>query len=380
MHPLSGADIATLFRLFRRHGGGTPQGRQLLLSVWGAALARAPFTLAEQLWCAAALPALRDVPPPVFIVGHWRSGTTHLYQLLVEAGFGYVPPAATGLPWDFLLLAKMLERRINAQLPAHRYIDRVPVKPDSPQEDEVALANMSTLSLYHGLYFPRRLAEEVRRGVFFEGATIAEVDRWQRRLALLLRKLSYAQDRRRLLIKNPPHTARVGMLARMLPGAKFIHIHRNPVEVVRSMRNFYAKLLAAFALQPYDTDEIDPLIFEVYDRMMAAVTRDSAELSPDRFHTVAFEDFTADPLNTVERMWRALDLGAHGVGAFEIHRPRFETYLDSQRNFEINRFDDDPADTAMIEARLAPWFERLGYLPSRTRPAPAGPSVSHGSS
>lgn len=359
MHPLSGADLATLSTVFRLGGPVAPEHRGTARAIWASALGRLPFSLAERAWMAMRAPA--TIPPPVFIVGHWRSGTTHLYQMMVEAGFGFVPPAATGLPWDLLLLARLAEKQIAANLPKDRFIDKVPVKLDSPQEDEVGMANMTSHSLYHGLYFPSRLREFVAEGVFLDTVPPHAVARWEQRFQYLMTKLHLHQGGRRLLIKNPTYTARVAQLARLYPQAVFIHIHRNPVDVIVSMRNFYAKLLKQFALQDYTTAPVEDVIFETYARMMAAVLDDGAALPPERFQTIRYDDFSADPMGTVERVWTPLRLDRHGIGPFGQHAPRFQAYLDAQKSFEVNRFHKDATVAQDIYARLAGSFARLGY-------------------
>ena len=71
------------------------------------------------------------MPPPLFIVGHWRSGTTHLYNVLSRSpAFGYVPPIATGLPWDMLGLARLLRPLLERALPPERFVDSLPVRPE----------------------------------------------------------------------------------------------------------------------------------------------------------------------------------------------------------------------------------------------------------
>ena len=49
-----------------------------------------------------------------------------------------------------LTLGRWLEPLLLKTLPSERFIDNVPVMPDSPQEDEIALANMTEPSFYHG--------------------------------------------------------------------------------------------------------------------------------------------------------------------------------------------------------------------------------------
>lgn len=359
MHPLSGADLATLSTVFRLGGPAAPAHRKTTRAIWGSALGRLPFSLAERAWMAVRAPD--TIPPPVFIVGHWRSGTTHLYQMMVEAGFGFVPPAATGLPWDLLLLARLIKKQIAAKLPQDRFIDKVPVTLDSPQEDEVGMANMTPQSLYHGLYFPSRLREFVAEGVFLDNVPPLDVARWERRFVHLLTKLHLYHGGRRLLIKNPTYTARVAQLARLYPQAVFIHIHRNPVDVIVSMRNFYAKLLKQFALQDYADAPVEEVIFSTYARMMAAVLEGGAALPPSRFQTIRYDDFSADPMGEVSRVWAQLGLDNEGIGPFSQHAPRFQAYLDAQKSFEINRFQKDARVVRDIYDRLAPTFASLGY-------------------
>lgn len=361
MHPLSGADLRTLNRVFHDAGPVAPWASAKAQSIWASALGRQPFSLAEKLWLSGRMPTMDAMPPPVFILGHWRSGTTHLYQVMVEADFGFVPPAATGLPWDLFLIGSLFRKQIEARLPEKRFIDNIPVKSDSPQEDEIALANMSHLSFYHGIYFPKRLQHYINEGIFFDGVADEDVATWSDTFLYFLRKLYLHQGRKRLLIKNPVYTARLGLLRKLLPDAKFIHIHRDPVDVFLSMRNFYSKLLREFALQDYDADQIEDIIFTTYERMMRALQRDAAATPDSHLSTLRYETFAADPIPELERAWRQLALGD-----FEQWRGRFQSYLDSVKGFEKNRFDKDPALVGRIRERLKPWCDLYGASSSAT--------------
>ena len=285
-HPLSGANLGTLGRVISRSGLPSHIGKGTAIGL--ASLGRWPFSMAEKLIMESRLPALHEMPPPVFILGHWRSGTTHLYNIMCRSGaWGYVPPVATGLPWDLFGIAKVFNPLLERALPKHRYIDNIPVKPDSPQEDEIAIANMSEMSFYHGIYFPRAFAENVQRGLFFDGCTEAEISAWRDRFTYFLRKLYLHQGCKPLLIKNPVYTGRLRMLREMFPGAKFIHIHRNPYDVFVSMQNFYKKLLKELALQSYEHVDIDETILSVYERMMRRYEIDAADVPSDQLDSCA---------------------------------------------------------------------------------------------
>ncbi|MEM9724390.1 MAG: sulfotransferase [Pseudomonadota bacterium] len=352
-HPLSGADTATLASVFRDAGPLSRKGSALAIRV--AAAARSPASALEHQWVKRRLPDASEIPPPVFILGHWRSGTTHLYNVMAKAGFGYVPPLATGLPWDLFGIARAFRPLLERALPKSRYIDAIPVTPDSPQEDEFALANMSPISFAHALYFPQRFERHVARGLFFEGCSQEEVAAWRETFSYLMRKLALHQGAQ-LLIKNPAHTARVREIRAVFPKAKFIHIHRDPFAVFPSMRNYYAKLLPVMALQDFGHLDIDEAVLGVYPKMMSQMLEQTADLRPPNFVEVAYADLDSAPMETLERIYGALELEGFAHAA-----PRFEAYLATVERFSKNSFRRDPAMVAKVSERWAPFLERWRY-------------------
>ena len=354
-HPLSGANLGTLTTVAGRSGLPAHAGAGAMIGL--SALGRWPFSTAEKLIMENRLPAIDDMPPPVFILGHWRSGTTHLYNIMCQSGaWGFVPPVATGLPWDLFGLAKVFNPLLERALPEHRYIDNIPVNPDSPQEDEIAIANMSEASFYHGIYFPRAFAENVQRGLFFDGCSVEDIRGWRKQFTYFLRKLYLHQDKKPLLIKNPVYTARVKMLREMFPGSKFVHIHRNPYDVFLSMRNFYEKLLKQFALQSYDHVDIDETVLTVYDRMMRLYETDAEEIPEEQLIELRYDELDAKPLESVEKIYSHL-----GLPGYEAAAGSFERYLASVESFKKNKFRYDDEAAAKVEARLGHFIEKWGY-------------------
>ena len=355
-HPLSGADLGTIARAFA--AGGAPDRWGATAGIWAMALARAPFSALERLAVTPRLPRLSQLPPPVFILGHWRSGTTHLYNVMSrDPALAYVPPFAVGLPWDMFGLARAFRPAIHRALPKHRWIDRMPVTPTSPQEDEVAIASMTELSFYHGIYFPRRFDALIDRGLFFDGCSPAEIARWERRFTHFLRKVAMAQGGRRLLVKNPVYTGRVGHLRRLFPGARFVHIHRAPIDVFLSTRNFYDRLLERLALQDVPPGlDIDATILRVYDRMMDRFAAETRGLGPGELVEIPYAELDHDPLGAIRRIYDGL-----GLDGFEAARPAFAAYLASVEGFPRNEFRADPQASALVARRWRRWTERWGY-------------------
>ncbi len=359
LHPLMGADLATWWRAFTGNGW-IPPDRWLHVAATGLAVhGRLPFTLLEHLvtaWRRRRMPPMRD---PVFIIGHWRSGTTHLHNLLgCSPQYGQISPLASGLPWELLTLGTWLRPLLEKALPEDRWVDRVPVTPRSPQEDEIPLANMQPLSVFHALYFPRHFRRNFDRGVFFKGVSPRAVELWKRRMRALLEKVCLHQRADRLLIKNPVYTARISLLAGMFPTAKFIHIRRNPWVVFRSTVHYYSRLLPRLALQSFAHIDIPQFVEESYLELMRRYDAESAGLADDRLVEVAFEDLEEDALPVLERVY-----GQLGLAGFADDRPRFAAYLESLQGYRKNVFEFEPALLERVASAWHEYIQRWGYNP-----------------
>ena len=355
-HPLCGADIATLVRVLGRNGGVAPRALPQAALALAIAVARLPASLAERAWVARALLRAGEMEPPVFIIGHWRTGTTHLFNILAQHGFAHVTPIAAGMPWDSMGLGAVLGPLLERMVPRDRAIDAVPVEPRSPQEDEIPLANMGPVSFYHGIYFPRRFDENFDRGVLLESCAAKEIGDWKRTFAYFSRKTWLAGGRRRLLIKNPVHTARIPLIREIWPDAKFIHCVRDPHEVYASMRNFYDKLLPALALQSHDAVSVERIVLDGYRRMMDRFLADRPGIPDGNFHEIRYERLSAQPMAEVAALYRAL-----GLDGFDAAEPAFRRYLDGIRDYRRNRYDDRPEDRAKVEAAWRRYIEHWGY-------------------
>ncbi|MDX1666467.1 MAG: sulfotransferase [Saprospiraceae bacterium] len=358
-HPLSGATVSLLVRLLRDNGPVPLKQWPRVGGVFLSALGRWPLTQVEKLITSYRLNRVSGLPTPIFIIGHWRSGTTHLCNILSKSSqFGFVTPVAAGLPWELLTMGTYLQSFLEKQLPSSRLIDNVPVKPDSPQEDEFGIANMYPVSFLHALYFPGHFERNLRRGVFFEGCTQKEIDHWKEMFRYYLTKVNLHQGKdKQLLIRNPVYTSRIRMIREIYPDAKFIHIYRNPLRIYQSMKNYYRKLLPALSLQPYHEVDIEETVLWVYARMMDRLEVESAELPDEDYIEVRFENLESDPLGRIERIYDQLQLQG-----FEDARGFFQRYLDSIKSYKKNVFEPDTAEMKRVKERWAPYMERWEYL------------------
>ncbi len=297
--------------------------------------------------------------PPLFILGHWRSGTTHLHNLLAhdDGSFAYANTYQVVNPHIFLTTEEVRTRRFAKMLPGKRPMDNMALTFESPQEDEFAPLLITLLSSYLGVSFPRREAH-YNRYLSFDGVPREEINAWIKGLEWFLKKLTLKYGpARRLLLKSPPHTARVRLLLERFPDAKFIHIHRRPEEVLQSFRHYYDTAMWHTYLQRPDRSKIDGEIFQRYRELMGALIRDRPLIPAGNFHEVAFADLERDPMGTVAGIYQALSLD----GA-EQALPKIRAYADTLRGYEKNHFK--PLDEATKQRLREEWssiYEPLGY-------------------
>src|SRR6185312_2693693 len=98
-----------------------------------------------------------EIPPPLFVLGHYRCGTTHLHNLLaVDNRFAFLNGYQANYPNTFLLTERISAKVQGAFVPRHRPFDNVRLGFDVPLEDEIALTNSTRVTPYMAVVFPRR--------------------------------------------------------------------------------------------------------------------------------------------------------------------------------------------------------------------------------
>ena len=179
-----------------------------------------------------------EVKPPLFILGHWRSGTTHLHNLLsLDKRFAYPNFFEVMNPKTFLVSGKTTVRIHDLVVPPVRPFDNVVLRMDVPYEDEFVAWHTTGLTPLMSWNFPRA-ATRYDRYLTFREATDGEVLRWKSDLLRFLKKLTLKYGRP-LILKSPPHTGRIKLLLELFPDARFVHLHRNPYTIFLSTRNLW---------------------------------------------------------------------------------------------------------------------------------------------
>ena len=294
---------------------------------------------------------------PLFILGHWRSGTTLLHELLAQdsAQFQFPNTYQVVNPYTFLTTEGAATRALRWLLPATRPMDNMPMKFSSPQEDEFAPLLMTLTSLYLGISFPRKMAH-YDRYMTFRGVDRHEVETWKAAFVHFCKKLSLTNSRA-LLIKSPPHTARIRTILEMFPDARFVHIHRDPYRVFQSQRHFFDTAGWYTYLQEPDLAAIDEGILSRHETMYDAYFEDLPLIAPNRIHEIRFEDLEADPVDQLSNLYKSLDL--KGFADFE---PKLRSYVASLGGYQKNDFLQlDPATKAIVADRWSRSFAKGNY-------------------
>ncbi len=301
---------------------------------------------------------------PVFILGHFRSGTTFLHTLMShDPSLAYMSTFQTMLPGNFIWKAGLFKQILADSLPETRPMDNVEMAADYPYEEEYAVANICPYSFYHGWYFPRHMRHYFDRYALMQ-APSHEIAGWKTTYDYLLRKVAYATGQPRLLLKNPCNTARVKELLDLYPDAKFVHIYRNPYHVFFSTRRLYDNILPLYALQEYDRDDVTENILYCYRAMYDRFFERRSLIPDGNLVEIRYEDFIARPLDTLRDIYTRLNL-PHFEGA---EQP-FADYVVSQRDYTPRRYDSGRDMQERIYRRWHPTIDRWKYEPcGRQRP------------
>ena len=392
-HPLSGITSAQWARMVWRHGRSMDVFTYWprLLFITCMSVLNSFFALCDWLVYGRAVANQELNDEPVFVLGHPRTGTTHLHNLLSkDERFAFATTFSVGFPSSFLCL-RAVAPAIGLLMDSTRPMDNMSLAWDTPQEDELAMNQMSSgTSPYAPLLFPRkeksfrpfyrfllaRTNGEDSLHAELEDADAEPCDpkdfeRWRRAFILFLKKTQYAAGgaRKRLLLKSPVHTARVRLIKSLFPKATFVFIHRHPLEVFRSAAHMadayywqcYLQRPRALDVQEFILHQ-GALLHRAYREDVAAMEAEKGRdlKKQKRLAEVRFAELDADPVGTLRATYAALGW----TEAFKKVEPAIERYRRSLVDFKKNAFPKEGLSSeaeAEVRRRWRAWFEDLGY-------------------
>jgi hypothetical protein len=276
------------------------------------------------------------VESPIFIIGHWRSGTTHLHNIICQdPRMGYVTTFQSVFPENVLpgfgrwLFKSFMELLI----PAKRKGDNVKLGVEYPQEEEFVLGRNHNNSFYDMWYFPRKTMYFFERYLLGKGASDRSMANFRNDYYRMIKKAMINLDRRWFISKNPPNTARIPALLEIFPNARFIHIYRNPVMVLLSTRHFFSKIMPPLQMHCISDEKRNAIVYDLYRKTMQSYFENKDLIPAENLVEVRFEDFDSDQVGTIKMIYRKL-----GIPGFEDYADLFRAYTDLKKDYKKNTY------------------------------------------
>lgn len=354
--PISTLAGSTLFNYFRvlQKGRILPKYYFKIFLTTLIVIIATPFHFWEKMVYSSKLKTYKFQKTPLFILGHWRSGTTHLHNMLTkDPRSGFVSTYQALFPNN--LSSKWIFKtfmRIN--MPEKRPTDNIKLNVDYPQEDEFALSNLQSNAYYNFFYFPEFYKEFFDRAVHHKKLSKKEIDSWYKSYDELLKKALINSGTERVIIKNPVNTGRIDKILKLYPDAKFIFIYRNPVTVFFSTQHFFRNLFPTLWLQHVDDEFIDEMIFDVYKKLMEIYFSQKSLIPPGNLIEIKFEEFEKHPMIELEYIYNNL-LDED----FSLAKPFFVDYSNAQKNYTKNKYR---VDKKVVDKILVNWGKYMDIM------------------
>ncbi|HBQ63799.1 MAG TPA: sulfotransferase [Clostridiales bacterium] len=359
-HFLLGCSLINWFRLLwsNRRQPLSLHGFPKFLFVTAIILLLTPFRLADRLISSIRLKRVVFKQDPVFVLGHWRSGTTYLVNILsCDPQFGVTNAVHCFAPHLFLGAYRLCDWILRRVLPKKRPMDNIEIDTISSQEEEFAMANITPCSFYHMTVFQRNWRTYSH---YMDLTDIPEKDisEWKQRYHYLLKKVTCQLKGKQLLLKSPVNTCRIRYLLELFPNAKFVHIYRNPYQVFASTRKLYKRLFPLFGIQSAVEDEAasEEVQMKLYENMYNKFFAEKNLIPENRLVEIRYEDLVSDPSGVVQFIYTQLNL----PGYPEI-QSKLDSYIKSKKNYQSNQYVMDPETMIKLSARFRFLLDKWGY-------------------
>lgn len=292
---------------------------------------------------------------PIFIIGHWRTGTTLLHEMLIlDERHAYPTTYECMEPNHFLLTENIFTRWFRFLTPAHRPMDNMAAGFDRPMEDEFALCMLGQPSPYLTIAFPNR-PPQYEHYLDLEGLSPSALASWKRTFLHFLKQLTF-KGGKRLVLKSPPHSCRMRVLLEMFPDARFVHIVRDPYVVFPSTVNLWKSLYRTHSLQKPTFAGLEEHVLRTFVRLYDKIEDGKKLIEPERFFELRYEDLVRDPVGEMQALYEQLELGG-----FDEFLPRLRNYLSSVAGYETNRYQVTDEQRAKVSERWGHVIRQYGY-------------------
>lgn len=300
-----------------------------------------PFRWIEKIKFSRKIKRYKFKEPPIFILGHWRSGTTFLHNVMCQdPKAGYLTTFNASFP-HYLGSKWLFESFMKLVMPDKRPADNVKLDTKYPQEEEFSIGNVHPYSYYNFWYFPKRYEEYYEKYVRLNDPSIRNY--WKKKYKNHIIKSLIDTNGERAIFKNPVLTGRADTLVELFPEGKFINIYRNPVIVFLSTRKFFRELFPTLWFHEINHDEIDEMIITTFIKIVNDFEEKKKLIPNENLVEIKFEEFEKRPLEGLEEIYSKLNLKS-----WEEAKHSLESYINSQKSYKKNNYKMKRQDLDMV--------------------------------
>lgn len=300
----------------------------------------------------------RPVKSPMVLTGLPRSGTSALFNLL-----GADPAARPLLLWETQFPDPYEGLEPGAPDPRHAAIEAYYEKSretnpeftkihfasaDTPEEC-VLLQAFSLNGVHHGTEV---MLEPYAS--WYRDQNLSEMYDYYK---MLLQMLDWQRPGERWLLKAPAHMWAVDSLIETFPDVSIVWSHRNPLACTASICSMTHLLMEDQVDMPKEV--LGPIVMDFYATSLERGLAVRDQCDPARFTDVNHDDFVADSLGTVERIYKHFDLkmNPEATAALNAHIAANPKGRHGKHEYNL---DDWGLTSGDVEARFAPYVDRFG--------------------
>lgn len=250
-------------------------------------------------------------PGIIVVLGYYRSGTTHLHNMLSCDPSNRTTRWIEALaPHGFVVSWWLLRMLLIPVSPRVRPQDPMDFGNSWPGEEHFGVLNWSLACALLGRFVLPDQRERFDRYHDLSGLTERELSRWRRFEARVVAKTALQARGRRVLLKSPSNSARVEELVRMfgLGRVKFIRVRRDPEDVIASNEKLDERFDAYSLQTPLPPAERSRLIREEFERTELLLDDARERLPEGSYAEMTFDELSSDPVSAIERAYDRLGL------------------------------------------------------------------------
>ncbi|MDB4334849.1 sulfotransferase [bacterium] len=338
---LAGIKAGRLLSMIFRNGGFSIKFILRVLFLLNAGIWSNIFAIVEKRKYKKIIDAHQLTQAPIFVVGNWRTGTTFLHQLLsVDEQFTTPTVYQVSNPDHFLISKKYYQPIMSKALGSKRPMDNVKIGIDEPQEEEYALLKLCKNTPLEQMIFANG------KRFFLDEISDYTPKGFAESMLALVKKLNWSTGKS-VLFKNPFHSFRIAQLMQLFPQAKFIHIYRNPNDVIPSTQHMWnvvgtQNLLKGKWLAPTVSS-----VANLYNKILIEVRSQLAQLNSNQSVEITFEELEKSPSQTIQKVYEKL-----GLSFTDQYNTELRAYCEGLKTYKKNKYTLQQGDQDKIKEIL----------------------------